>query len=742
MFEFLFNYSPEVYAQGRYIFANAWPVEILPGVFLVLALIVVFFLYKRRLALGKAQLAGIGILQVLMLAIVLVLVWRPALLLERLRPGDNVIALMLDTSASMAYGAADQIPVERAKTLLAEPPFEQLRRSYQFRHYVFADGAEPAADYDALPAPGAATRLGDSILQVLRQASTASLGAIVLLSDGADNAGAIEPQQLAEIGGYGVPIHAIGLGREKLPEDVELTEVIVPAKALPNSSLSAQVTIRHDAGGEARVKVYDGDDFLAAKTVSLADNESATTQWLDFRLEGTGYRDLRFSIDPWPEEVNVGNNAQTRVINVPEAKYRVLYIEGEPRWEYKFMRRAVADDRSVQLVTLLQVSPNKFYRQGIDDPEELAGGFPTEKSDLYPFHAVIIGSIDAALFTPEQQNLLHDFVSERGGGLLMLAGPNGLGSGGWDNTVIGDVLPAASPEMENAFNRTRAAVRRTPAGRRSPLLKFSEDAAENDKLWRDLPDIADYQVLGALRPAAVTLLEVVVDQRPQPLFVTQPYGRGRSYILATGGTWRWQMSLPVDDQRHEIFWRQVIRELVAHAPESFALSGELRGGKLVIHAEARDENFEPLTDISVAAVVTQAEGEPVTLNLLPAPEQPGVFQGELTPEHPGLVAIEAISSRGDDPLATARMSLYNDAGNAEYFSLRQNRGLLERLAETTGGRYWEPDQLDQLPDAIQLSRAGITEQEIRPLWDAPAVFLLLLLLKTVEWCLRRRWRTI
>jgi hypothetical protein len=88
------------------------------------------------------------------------------------------------------------------------------------------------------------------------------------------------------------------------------------------------------------------------------------------------------------------------------------------------------------------------------------------------------------------------------------------------------------------------------------------------------------------------------------------------------------------------------------------------------------------------------------------------------------------------------MSLYNDAGNAEYFSLRQNRGLLERLAETTGGRYWEPDQLDQLPDAIQLSRAGITEQEIRPLWDAPAVFLLLLLLKTVEWCLRRRWRTI
>jgi len=742
MFEFLFNYSPEVYAQGRFMFANNWPIWVLVSAFAVLSIVIIYFLHQNRSALGPARLAVIGLLQLAMLALALVLVWQPSLLLERLRPGDNVIAVMLDTSASMSYGTEDQSRIDVAKNTIAGPAFTRLQRDYQFRNYVFAENATAVDNYEALPQPGTGTNLGDSILKVLRQASTASLGAIILLSDGADNTGAIRQEQLAEIAGYGVPIHAIGIGREQIPEDLELTEVVLPGKALPNSTLAAQISIRHDAGGEVRVKVYDGDDFLAAKTVPLEAAESTTTAWMDFNVSGTGHRDLRFSLDPLPEERNLLNNAQTRVINIPEASYRVLYVEGEPRWEYKFMRRALEDDKSLQLVSLLQVSPNKFYRQGISDPAELAEGFPGDKAGLYPFHALIIGSIDAALFTPEQQELLHDFVSERGGSLLLLAGPNGLGNGGWGNTSIGDLLPAALPDTDNAFSRNQVPVRLTPVGRQSPMLKFSDDSSENDKLWRELPAIADYQTIGALRPAAVTLLEFTAGNRQQPLFLTQPYGRGHSYLLATGGTWRWQMSLPVADLRHETFWRQVLRGLVASAPENFELSGTIQGNKLQIRADIRDKDFEPINDISVAAVVTQAGAEAVTLKLQPAADQPGVFEGEFQPQQPGVLAIEAISSRGDEPLATARLSIYNETGNAEYFSLRQNRALLERLADSSGGKYWTADQLQQLPDAIQLSRAGITEQDIRPLWDAPAIFLLLILLKSLEWGLRRRWRTI
>ena len=742
MFEFLFNYSPEVYARGQLIFASNWPFWAYSGTLLILASIIVGQLKRKRHSLSPIRIAVTGLLQLAMLAIALLLAWQPSLLLERLRPGDNVIAVMLDTSASMSYGTEQLSRIDEAKNIVAGSEFTQLQRDYQFRRYVFADDATAVDDYGELPPPGAATNLGDSILKVLRQAGTTSLGAIILLSDGADNNGAIRQAQLAEISSYGVPIHSIGLGREQIPEDVELSDVVLPEKALPNSTLAAQLNIRHDAGGEVRVKVYDGDEFLAAKTVPLAANESTTMAWLDFNVSGTGHRDLRFSLDPLPQERNLLNNAQTRVVSIPETSYRVLYVEGEPRWEYKFMRRAVDADKSIKLVTLLQVSPNKYYRQGIDDPAELSEGFPSDTAELYRFHALIIGSINAASFTPEQQQLLHDFVSERGGSLLLLAGPNGMGNGGWGNTSIGEVLPAALPETHDAFHRTPVPVRLTLMGRQSPMLKFSDDSSDNDKIWRELPDLADYQTIGALRPAAVTLLEYTVADQQQPLLVTQPYGRGHSYLLATGGTWRWQMSLPVADQRHETFWRQLLRGLVANTPDSFELSGTIRGNKLVIRADVRDDHFKPLNDISVAAVVTQPGTETVTLKLLPDPDRAGSFQGELQPQQPGLLAVEAISSRGDEPLKTARMSIYNETGNAEYFSLRQNRALLQQLADSSGGKYWTANQLQYLPDAIQLSRAGITEQDIRPLWDAPAIFLLLILLKSIEWGLRRRWRSI
>ncbi len=88
------------------------------------------------------------------------------------------------------------------------------------------------------------------------------------------------------------------------------------------------------------------------------------------------------------------------MVDVEENRYRILYIEGEPRWEYKFMQRALNDDPSIQLSTLLKVTPNKYYRQGIDDPDQLAEGFPTDPAELYEYDALIIGSVELAEFDP------------------------------------------------------------------------------------------------------------------------------------------------------------------------------------------------------------------------------------------------------------------------------------------------------------------------------------------------------
>ncbi len=741
MFEWLFKFPRDEFTHGEFVFASAWPQWALYAAFALGALVILGLLLRRR-ELGPFKLAAIALLQLAMLALALFIVWEPSLVVRSLKTGDNAIAVMLDTSESMGFAEGEVSRMQQAQGALDSDPFKRLAADYSLHRYVFARDAAAVDDFAALPAPGNETALADSLLQVLRQARTTAVGAVVIVSDGGDNAGVLDQNQLAEIASLGIPVHAIGVGREKVPEDLELQDVLAPDRTLPGTTLSARVTIRHDGEGVARLKVYDGDNFLASREIQLPADGTVTTGFIDFGLLEPGYRDLNFSLDGKEGEHELRNNVRSRVVEVPQEPSRILYVEGEPRWEYKFMRRALEDDSSVRIVSLLRVSPNGFYRQGIDDPEELVKGFPTDPKVLDAFDALIIGNVQAAWFTPEQQQMIADFVSERGGSLLMIAGSSGLGDGGWGNSVVGELLPAQLNTTGPTFHRERGPVVLTARGSRSPMLKLNDNDAENGKLWGSLPDLADYQTLGPLKPAAVSLLNVRVGDKQQPLLVTQLFGRGRSWILATGGTWRWQMSLPVEDQRHEAFWRQLARGLVADTPDRFELTARSRGDHVLLRAEIRDETFKPQQGVTVTAVATPQTGEPLTVDLRPSADQPGVFEADFVAGQSGLYSVEALARRGDQTLATHRMAVRHESGRAEYFSVRQNRTLLEQLATATGGRYWSADQLEGLPEAIRYSAAGVTQQEIRALWNMPVVFLLLLLLKAGEWLLRRRWSVV
>ena len=145
--------------------------------------------------------------------------------------------------------------------------------------------------------------------------------------------------------------------------------------------------------------------------------------------------------------------------------------------------------------------------------------------------------------------------------------------------------------------------------------------------------------------------------------------------------------------------------------------------------------------LAVSAVVSPQYGPSMTVELQASATQPGVYQASFTPQETGLFSVEAISRVGDTPIEAVRSAVRYEE-NQEAFNIRQNRDLLTTLAQATGGQYWQAADWDELPEAISYSTAGITEQDIRYLWDAPAIFLLLVLLKATEWILRRRWRTI
>jgi len=741
MFEFFFKYSPAIFEESEFILANTWPIWFLYTLGFIFLASCLFMLIWQRKVLSLYQLASIGGLQALMIALILFVLWQPALVTERLVGGENAVAVLLDSSASMALIENGETRMDQAQALLSKEGLEELADIYDILPYAFAGEVTELNSFAELPNPGDASNIGSSIVQTLREASNTSLGALILVSDGADNSGNIDAATLSEIVSYGVPIHTVGIGREAIPEDLELTSIQLPQSALPGTTLSAGVSIIHDQGGMTRIKVYNGDELISTEEIELNANQNMTTAFIDVEVSEPGELDLRFTLDPVNGERNLANNSRAQVVDVPDGNYRILYIEGEPRWEYKFMQRALDEDPSVQLSTLLRVTPNKFYRQGIDDPDQLAEGFPLERSELFAYDALIIGSVELAEFNEEQQQMIHDFVSERGGSLMMLAGLNGLGLGGWSESVVSEVLPVRLAADDAAFVRQQAKVIPTPSGLASPILLLSDNPAENLERWNELPNIADYQNLGSLRPAATTLLEIDVNGELQPLLVTQPYGKGQSYIMATGGTWRWQMSMPLEDMSHETFWRQLARGLVVNSPLPFELSTNIENEEIRVRAQVRDPDAEENQGLAVSAVVSSEYGPAMTLELLPSSNQPGVYEASFNPADTGLFSIEAISRVGNTPVSSVRSAIRYEQ-NQEAFAIRQNRDLLENLAAVTGGQYWQAQNWDELPEAISYSTAGITEQDIRYLWDAPIIFILLILLKAAEWLLRRRWRTI
>ena len=744
MFELLFKYSRTTFENSEFLFARAWPLWVLVALVLIAATAIGYSLIQRKEVLRPVKLAVLGLLQVIMIAVLLTILWQPSLSTQQLRPQENSVAVVLDASASMSYGESETSRLQQAVISLNGGVLAELSDSLDIRLYAFASGLEEIEDLSEVPAPGDATRIGDALVNVLREARSSALGAVVLVSDGADNSETLNAAQLTEISGYGVPIHTVGVGRETIIEDIELQDVTLTAQAMVGSRVSAQISIRHTAPAQTRLRIYDGDSILVSEELELAEGVELTMHWVEFDIGEAGVRDLQFILDSLPEESNTTNNAQYRTIQVPEDRRRILYVEGEPRWEYKFIRRALEEDSPIRLASLLRTTPNKFYRQGIESQEELENGFPETREDLFAYDALIIGSFAAAELIEQQQGWIRDFVSERGGSLLMLGGRRGLADGGWGNSTVAEVLPAQLPDINAAsFIRIPVKVSLTAEGEESLLTSLVSDGEANRQLWTEMPEIADFQYLGQVKPGAVTLLEADVRGTLQPLLVQQRFGRGGAYILATGGTWRWQMQLPSEDQRHEIFWRQILRALVSATPRAISLTaGRVFYGdrdEITLRAQVQGSSFEPVPNASVSLMVRRDFSVPSTITMSAIPGEVGAYEATVQADEIGLYQFEATAESGEQLLGTAQAAVRRADGVSEHFQIEQNRPLLERLSALSGGRYFTLGDLDQLSEAIQFSEAGILERELLDLWNMPFNFLLLMLLKAGEWVLRLYW---
>lgn len=758
MFELLFKYPASVFSRSTFVFVNAWPKWLMAAGLLMIAVLLGYFVIQR--ARGSARVGGaravfVWLMQVAMAGLLLFLLWRPALSVATLKPQQNIVAVVLDDSASMSTPDEGSSPrKDRAMSVLNSGLLDQLKQKFQVRLYSMSDGLRRIDKLDTITAQSPVTHIGQSLKQVVEDAASLPIGAVVLLSDGADNSGGIDLETISEIRRQRIPVHTVGFGREKMSKDLEITDVELAPRALPESRLAATVHLHQHgyAGQKVKLNVKESGKLLASQDVTLKNDGVEQVEQVLFSAGPAGVKTVEVAVDPLANEENPRNNRLARLVNVDQRTPRILYLEGEPRWEFKFLRRAVEDDRTIDLLTMLRTTENKLYRQGVKSPKELEEGFPIKVEDLFQFDAIVFGSVDAAYLKPAQQDLIKQFVDRRGGGALFLGGKDSLSDGGWSKSDLAELLPTVLPEPSkgrNTFFRIGADVELTAAGRESLITRIEENPDKNVERWKKLPYIMNFQDVGQPKPGATVLAEAIPKEgggAKVHLLITQPYGRGRTAIFATGGSWRWQMLQPVADMSHETFYRQLLRWLVSDTPRrvSGSTPKQLLADEAHVHlrAEVRDTTYLPSGDASVVAHIYGPDGVTEAVDMRPEPLEQGVYVADWTTPKPGSYLVEMVAKRGQDELGSDKLTFSREDGVAENFHIEQNRELLEKLSSETGGRYYKPEDANKLGRDISYSEAGITVRETRDLWDMPVIFLLILGLRAGEWVMRRKWGVI
>ncbi len=746
IFEFFFKYKPIIYQKGHLAFqllGSRW----LFLVFIAAAAALAYFAYKG-VARDKYS-VGLVALRAVTFAVLAFIFLRPVLNISTVLPQESYLAVVIDNSESMKIkddgqvGRSDQLQKQFETTNF----FKRLSDKFKIRTYRFDATAERIDRPEQMNFAGKRTRLESATDLLQQELGTVPLSGVVLITDGVDNASKQWTESLSKLESRHIPFYTVGVGSENVTRDAEVVKVSAPRTTLKESTAVVDVSYRSHgfAGRKSTLYVRENGVLLKTEQVTLpADGEVAETT-LDLPVKNEGTRLFSFSLET-PEDRIPENNSLNALVEIKNDHPQILYIEGEPRWEFRYIRRALQDDPNIRLVTLLRSSQNKFYRQGLEKEETLAEGFPKKKEELFGYKGLIFGSIESTFFSQEQLKMVVDFVSNRGGGFLMLGGRNSYSGGHYENSPIADILPVQLPAGDRApvIGRVKLAV--TDYGRTHPLMKLMPDANGNVvKDWSDLPPLNDYNKTLDAKIGGIVLARGQSEQKggPDPILLAyQRYGRGRSMALTTGSTWHWQMGMDAKDQTHEMFWKQTLRWLVSTSPDPVMINSDkdtyLPGESVRLSADISNKNFERMNNAKVVAKVTTPDGLTESIPLDWNGSAEGTYQAELNATAAGVYQVEVEAAQGSENLGTNHTSFQVQDRPVEFYNPGVDTHLLQSVASSTGGKYYPLSKLGDVPDDAQYVEGASSFIEQKELWDVPFLFMLLCMTLGGEWFWRKR----
>lgn len=803
--EWYFGIAPAEPGQGTawsVAWRTPWPMGIPPWLLLLLMLAViagVVFVYHRdaRNLAWRMRMLLIG-LRLLSISVLLVLLSEVTLSVER--TGLPSLAILVDESASMSL--EDQYDDAQAKVavtsltseLQGEPAnrfnlvrallrreqgefLTRLQQRHNLHLYRFSNsaiqiggettrGGDSVADWlaelDTLTARGDQTSPGPAVRKVLNDLRGTPPSALILFSDGITTSG--EADRLTNVAdlarGKGVPVFAVGIGSEEPTRDLHLYDVRADEVAFVDDpvTFTAQLKPYGYEGQTAVVTLKQTDvrsqtttsEALASRQVRIGADGQPMRIELSFVPHEEGEFDFVIEVASLPRETNLKNNAEIRHVSVRRERIRVLLVDSVPRYEFRYVKHLLEREATIEVRTVLQDADLGYPEQD----ETALPHFPVKTEDLNQYDVVIFGDVDPSFLSSVVFNNLRSFVSDTGGGLILVAGERHNPSS-YTGTVLEDLLPVELSEIEypapNTLIPDAFRPRLTPEAQRGTnIFRLADSERENQELWGSLPGFYWFVACRSLKAGSVVFAEHPTrmgNKGKLPVITMQRFGAGKVIFHATDELWRWRFR--AGDVYYGRYWIQAIRYLSRSRLLGKARAAELtadrlvyqQGNAAVLRLRFLDERLVPTTEDGVELIVERRGDLQRTISLTRIPQNANVFEGRIANLVEGTYhAWVATPSFHEAPPA---VDFRVEAPVRELQNRSLARAELVETAQATHGGYYTLANVDRLPDDLPTGQAVPLESgEPILLWNRWELLVLFVMLLVGEWGLRKRFRLI
>ena len=669
---------------------------------------------------------------------------------------QNVVGILIDDSRSMQLpesNTATGSRAERVRQTFANPDspmMKALSEKFLVRTFRFSSSTARVSAPGDLTFAGTQTRLANAIESARQELAGLPVSGLVLVTDGADTTDATVADALLASKAEALPVFTVGVGQETLAHDIQVGRVSTPRTALKGTSLlvDAVITQTGYAGQTVTLDVEDGGRIVGSQPVRLPADGDPVSVRVKFTAAEAGPRVFRLKVAPQPGEVVTQNNQRDVQIDIRDRKERILYYEGEPRFEMKFARQAIKDDQNLQLVTLQRTAENKHLRLDIDAAGvELAAGFPKTREELFAYRGLVLGSVEASAFNADQLRMISEFVDVRGGGLLLLGGARAFAEGGYIGTPLAEVMPVVMERAGGAF--THLKVHPTRAGQAHAVTQLGDTEQASAERWKTMPPLSTVNLIETIKPGATALLS---GDRRSPARARRARLRALRPRQVGGvpGAGLVDVADALDHPRRGPDPRELLASAAALAGGRRARRGRNAAADRSRRARTAGDADRRRRRSAVRRAERRQRGGPRQGTVRARPwtcrcSGPASATASTAPRFAdrgrGLVRGEGgRHARRASRSAPAVAHVRAVPDDAEYFDAAMHAPLLKRIAQETGGRFYTSDAMTSLPDDLKYSGRGVTAVEERELWHMPILLMTLVGIVCVEWGLRRMWR--